>query len=207
MRRKLESNGNAEGVIWHLQRRLLVLLMLPLGLVVVVSVFFLYQSAGTAAVQQDQQLLRLVPLLADSVVVARGAAAATAVDRLVDDLDPQREAGLAMLMAPPVEEFLKAREGFAGYAILDANGVSDVALRRAQLTDKGLVATEIIRAGGIDIGEGVGDHPAEVAASDVRQDPRHDEDDDDRDEPVGGLCEESITVREVEHALTDPRRV
>ena len=57
-------------MIWGLQRRLLVLLMLPLGLVALVSVYLHYQRAGTAALQQDQQLLRLVPLLVDSVVVA-----------------------------------------------------------------------------------------------------------------------------------------
>lgn len=97
------------GVIWDLQRRLLVLLMLPLGLVGLVSVFIHYQNAGTAALQQDQQLLRLVPLLADSVVVTRDDGAL---------LTP----GLALLLAPPVEEFLKEREGFAAYGILDASG-------------------------------------------------------------------------------------
>lgn len=105
-----------EGVIWGLQRRLLVLLMLPLGLVGMVSVFIHYQSAGTAALQQDQQLLRLVPLLADSVVVTQGS------DVAPEALASGEAHGLALLLAPPVDEFLKEREGFAAYAIREANG-------------------------------------------------------------------------------------
>lgn len=110
------------GVIWDLQRRLLVLLMLPLCLIALVSVFFLYQNAGTASLQQDQQLLRLVPLLADSVVVARPGDRPAGSNGFEDEL--QGGSGLALLMAPPVEEFLKAREGFAAYGVLDANGRS-----------------------------------------------------------------------------------
>lgn len=103
-----------EGVIWGLQRRLMLLLLLPLGLVGMISFWLHYQSAGTAALQQDQQLLRLVPLLADSVVV---------ID--VPPAMPETALstpGLALLLAPPVEEFLKEREGFASYAIRDASG-------------------------------------------------------------------------------------
>lgn len=113
----------AEGVIWGLQRRLLVLLMLPLGLVGLVSVFFHDQSAGTAALQQDQQLLRLVPLLADSVVVTRDDGRLL-TPREADAAGPGlgNAPGLALLLAPPVEEFLKEREGFAAYGILDASG-------------------------------------------------------------------------------------
>lgn len=107
----------AEGMIWGLQRRLLVLLMLPLGLVGLVSVFFHYQSAGTAALQQDQQLLRLVPMLADSVVVTREPMG-PGPQRIESDTLP----GLALLLAPPVDEFLKEREGFAAYGILDGSG-------------------------------------------------------------------------------------
>lgn len=105
----------ADGLIWGLQRRLLVLLFLPLGLVGLLSVYFHYQSAGTAALQQDQQLLRLVPMLADSVVVTQPRGLPRPIDI---DADP----GLALLLAPPVEEFLKEREGYAGYGVMDANG-------------------------------------------------------------------------------------
>lgn len=106
---------SSDGLIWGLQRRLLVLLFLPLGLVGLVSVYFHYQSAGTAALQQDQQLLRLVPMLADSVVVTQPRDAPRPIDI---DADP----GLALLLAPPVDEFLKEREGYAAYGVMDANG-------------------------------------------------------------------------------------
>lgn len=111
-----EPSARPEGVIWGLQRRLMLLLLLPLGLVGLVSFWLHYQSAGTAALQQDQQLLRLVPLLADSVVVTHSADAAPPA------LDPGDTPGLALLLAPPVDEFLKDREGFAAYAIRDASG-------------------------------------------------------------------------------------
>ena len=103
-------------MIWGLQRRLMLLLLLPLGLVGLVSFWLHYQSAGTAALQQDQQLLRLVPLLADSVVVTHSADAAPPA------LAPGDAPGLALLLAPPVDEFLKDREGFAAYAIREASG-------------------------------------------------------------------------------------
>lgn len=111
-----EPSARPEGVIWGLQRRLMLLLLLPLGLVGLVSFWLHYQSAGTAALQQDQQLLRLLPLLADSVVVTHSADAAPPA------LDPGDTPGLALLLAPPVDEFLKDREGFAAYAIRDASG-------------------------------------------------------------------------------------
>jgi two-component system sensor histidine kinase TctE len=103
------------GLIWGLQRRLLVLLFLPLGLVGLLSVSFHYQNAGTAAQQQDQELLRLVPMLADSVVVMRSQDTPRATDL---DADP----GLALLLAPPVDEFLKDRAGYAGHGVMDING-------------------------------------------------------------------------------------
>ena len=103
-----------EGVIRGLQRRLLLLLLLPLGLVGLVSFWLHYQAAGTAALQQDQQLQRLLPLLADSVVVAQGGSDLPATG--------DERPGVALLLAPPVNEFLKDREGFAAYAIRDASG-------------------------------------------------------------------------------------
>ena len=53
-----------------LQRRLLLLLLIPLFLLACVNTWFDYRSADNAALQQDRQLLKLVPLLADSVVAA-----------------------------------------------------------------------------------------------------------------------------------------
>lgn len=97
-----------------LQRRLLILLLLPFGLVGLVGAWFQYQAAGTAAAQQDQRLLRLAPMLGDSVV--------SAVNEPADT-----EAGLLppkplLLLAPPVEEFLNEREDTSGYGILTTQG-------------------------------------------------------------------------------------
>ena len=89
-----------------LRRRLLLLLLIPLILLAGVNTWFDYRQAGDAALQQDRQLLGLVPLLADSVI-ARGP---TAVDAPV------------LLMAPPVEEFLKQRPGVAAFGIANLEG-------------------------------------------------------------------------------------
>ncbi|MDO9359852.1 MAG: sensor histidine kinase N-terminal domain-containing protein, partial [Polaromonas sp.] len=89
-----------------LQRRLLLLLLLPLSLFALISIYFDYQAAGNAALQQDQQLRRLIPLLADSVVAPGDAPG----DRPV------------MLLAPPVEEFIKGHAGFSGFRVSDAEG-------------------------------------------------------------------------------------
>ncbi|HSV83016.1 MAG TPA: ATP-binding protein [Ramlibacter sp.] len=85
-----------------LRRRLLVMLIVPLVVLAVINAWFDYRSADSVAIQQDQRLLALVPLLADSII-AEG--------------DPP-----LLLMAPPVEEFLKEGKGFAGYAMLDPDG-------------------------------------------------------------------------------------
>ena len=50
-----------------LQRRLLLLLLAPLLLLAAINTWFDYQLADTAAIQQDRQLLTLVPQLADSI--------------------------------------------------------------------------------------------------------------------------------------------
>ncbi len=89
-----------------LQRRLLLLLLAPLSLFAAVSIYFDYQAAGDAALQQDQQLRRLAPLLADSVIAPGN----TPSD------------GPVMLLAPSVAEFIKGRPGFAGYRVSSAAG-------------------------------------------------------------------------------------
>lgn len=89
-----------------LQRRLLLLLMVPLCILASVNTWFDYHSARRAALQQDQQLLELIPLLADSVL---------ATGTLPDDPP-------VMLTAPTIEEFLKARVGFSGYAVATLSG-------------------------------------------------------------------------------------
>ena len=94
--------GNADKVSpVRLQRRLLLLLIVPLCLLGLVSGWIDYRSANTAASQQDEQLLQLVPLLADSIL---------AVGAHADDPP-------VLLLAPPVEEFLKERNGQVTYKI------------------------------------------------------------------------------------------
>ena len=89
-----------------LQRRLLVMLLTPLILLALLNAWLDYRSADNVALQQDQRLLALVPLLADSVIAEEA--------RLGE--------GPVLLLAPPVEEFLKDRPGFAAFAILDPDG-------------------------------------------------------------------------------------
>ena len=91
------------GVTSGLRRRLLVMLIAPLILLAVVNAWLEYRSADNVATQQDQRLLSLLPLVADSVIGQSG------------------ERPLLML-APPVEEFLKERPGSTAYAIVDVDG-------------------------------------------------------------------------------------
>jgi two-component system sensor histidine kinase TctE len=95
------------GMSKGLQRRLLLLLLLPLFLLAMLNAWFDYRSADSAALQQDRQLLRMVPLLADSVV-AKGDAPSSA---------------LVLLTAPPVDEFLNGRPGLSAMAVVDMDGV------------------------------------------------------------------------------------
>ena len=94
------------GMAPGLQRRLLLLLLAPLFLLAGLNTWFDFRSADSAALQQDRQLLTLVPLLAGSVV-ARGAT----------DTDPP-----VLLLAPPVGDFLNDRPGLSAYAIVGKEG-------------------------------------------------------------------------------------
>jgi two-component system sensor histidine kinase TctE len=89
-----------------LQRRLLMLLLVPLGIFALVSIYFDYRTAGNVALQKDQQLLRLIPLLADSVVAP----------------GPAHGKAPVLLLAPEVEDFLKGRTRSAGFRISGAEG-------------------------------------------------------------------------------------
>ena len=89
-----------------LQRRLLLLLLLPLGLFALVSIYFDYQTAGNVALQKDQQLVRLIPLLSDSVLA----------------LDSKEDAALILLLAPEIEDFIKDKKRSAGFRISDSAG-------------------------------------------------------------------------------------
>jgi two-component system, OmpR family, sensor histidine kinase TctE len=92
------------GVASGLRRRLLVLLLVPLLFLALLNAWFDYRSAGNVAQQQDQHLLALVPLLADSIV-GEGPKPA----------DPP-----ILLLAPAVEEFRNGPS--SAYAVCDADG-------------------------------------------------------------------------------------
>jgi two-component system sensor histidine kinase TctE len=100
--RKLRASG-VLGVTSGLQRRLLVMLIVPLVLLAGINAWFEYRSAGNVAAQQDHRLLALVPLVADSIVGDAG--------------------GRPLLMlAPPVQEFVKGEPAASAYAISDIDG-------------------------------------------------------------------------------------
>ena len=104
--RSPQGGGAALGMASGLRRRLLVMLLAPLILLTLLNAWFDYRSADNVALQQDQRLLALVPLLADSVIAA-GAGAA----------DPP-----VLLLAPPVQKFLNDGSGHAAFAIVDVDG-------------------------------------------------------------------------------------
>ena len=94
------------GMASGLQRRLLLLLLLPLFLLASINTWFDFRSADNAALQQDRQLLSMVPLMAGSVI-AKGA---------TDTAPP------VLLMAPQLEDFLNERPGLSGFALVGRDG-------------------------------------------------------------------------------------
>ena len=94
------------GMASGLQRRLLLLLLVPLFLLAALNAWFDFRSADSAALQQDRQLLALVPLLAGSVI-AKGNTSE----------DPP-----LMLMAPRLEDFLNERRGVSAFALVGRDG-------------------------------------------------------------------------------------
>ena len=94
------------GVTSGLRRRLLVMVIAPLVALAVLNAWFDYRSAGDVALQQDQRLLSLIPLLADSIIA----------------VGPGRADPPMLLLAPAVEEFLKNEPDSAAYAIYDDEG-------------------------------------------------------------------------------------
>jgi two-component system sensor histidine kinase TctE len=89
-----------------LRNRLLLLLVLPLCALALVGVWLDYRSADEAAARHDQRLLRLLPALSDSVLAPS-----------MDDSDPP-----LLLLAPPVEDFLRLNGGFSGYSVRNVSG-------------------------------------------------------------------------------------
>lgn len=105
MRLALRTGGPGTGqraMMAGLRRRLLVMLIAPLVLLAIINAWFDYRSAENVASQQDEHLLSLVPLVADSVIGGG---------------EPP-----LLLLAPAVQEFLKEGNGFTAYAMVDADG-------------------------------------------------------------------------------------
>jgi two-component system sensor histidine kinase TctE len=94
------------GMASGLQRRLLLLLLVPLFLLSALNTWFDLRSADSAALQQDRQLLNMVPLMAGSVVGPGTTDGASPV----------------LLMAPPVEDFLSERPGLSAFALVGRDG-------------------------------------------------------------------------------------
>lgn len=89
-----------------LQRRLLLLLLAPLLVLAAINTWFDYQLADSVAIQQDRQLLTLVPQLADSILI-----------RSTSPQDPP-----ALRLSPVLADFLEARPHKATYAVLNSDG-------------------------------------------------------------------------------------
>jgi two-component system, OmpR family, sensor histidine kinase TctE len=97
--------GNAS-MMARLRNRLLVMLLVPLVLLLCISAWMDYRAAGSAAILQDQNMQRLSPLLADSIV----AEGATPTDPPV------------ILLTPAIEDFIKERDGQAQWGVATIDG-------------------------------------------------------------------------------------
>jgi two-component system sensor histidine kinase TctE len=91
-----------------IERRLWLLLLAPMLLIVLTGGWLDYRAAGGVAAQQDRQLLRLAPLLADSVVPAPN--------------PPHNAPAPQMLLAPLLAEFLQREDALASFAVADLLG-------------------------------------------------------------------------------------
>ena len=108
-----------------LRRRLLLMIIAPLMGLALINAWFEFRSADDASALQDQQLLALLPLLADSVI-ARGPA------------DGERDS--VLLMPPALEQFMESRSTTSAYAVTDVDG--RVLHGHAWLTGPQLTGTE-----------------------------------------------------------------
>ncbi len=89
-----------------LRNRLLVMLLVPLVILLCISAWMDYRAAGSAAILQDQNMQRLSPLLAGSIV----AEGATPTDPPV------------VLLTPAIEDFIKERDGQAQWGVATIDG-------------------------------------------------------------------------------------
>jgi two-component system, OmpR family, sensor histidine kinase TctE len=101
------SAAPAQGVMAGLRRRLLILLLLPLAVLACISAWFDYRAAGSIALQQDQQLLRLVPLVIGSIVS--------------EGKQPPLSAPV-VLLAPAIDTFIKDRNDLATWGLSTLDG-------------------------------------------------------------------------------------
>jgi len=90
-----------------LRNRLLLWLLLPLVLLALVGSWVEYLWADEAASRADQRLARLLTPLADSVL---------------EVTQPGESSSLVLILAPPVEEFLRQGAGFTGFSVWDLKG-------------------------------------------------------------------------------------
>ena len=87
-----------------LQQRLLVLLLTPLFGVLLLNTWIEYRLADSATIQQDRQLLTLVPQFAESVQALHEDGSAT------------------LAMEPDLAEFFASRRDVSAYALLNSDG-------------------------------------------------------------------------------------
>ena len=97
--------GNAS-MMTGLRNRLLVMLLVPLVILLCISAWMDYRAAGSAAILQDQNMQRLSPLLAGSIV----AEGATPTDPPI------------VLLTPAIEDFIKERDGQAQWGVATIDG-------------------------------------------------------------------------------------
>jgi two-component system, OmpR family, sensor histidine kinase TctE len=105
-RTQAKADNNNSSLMAGLHTRLMVMLLVPLVALLCINAWLDYRAAGSAAILQDQNLLRLSPLLAGSIV-ALGAKAD----------DPP-----VVLLTPAIEDFVKDREGLADWGVATLDG-------------------------------------------------------------------------------------
>jgi two-component system sensor histidine kinase TctE len=96
----------SESMMAGLRNRLLVMLLVPLVILLCISAWMDYRAAGSAAILQDQNMQRLSPLLASSIV----AEGATPIDPPI------------VLLTPAIEDFIKERAGQAQWGVATIDG-------------------------------------------------------------------------------------
>ncbi len=91
-----------------LRRRLVVLILIPLALAGLINVWADLRTAGSASRQQDEQLIRLMPLFANAVLSARNEQALS--DSVVS-------------LVPELHQFLTERGALAGFRVSRMDGL------------------------------------------------------------------------------------